>query len=383
MAGLPGPVGRGDVLLAAGVAVLALAEVWSGVVVGGPRPAVAMTGLVMGLALAWRRRAPLTVLVVVCAAGIGQAMLGVDSNTFFTPVLALVVAVASAAYHGRRPILALLVALALTWVAVLIENGLSPGDLLFAGVMVGGVWLAGHAVSIRQARAQLLEQRATQLEREAEWQAAAAVAEERRRIAREVHDVVAHSLSVTMLHVGGVRRLLRPEQQAERQALLVAEQTGRQALAEMHRLLGVLRAPGEPPTSLPQPGLQRAAELLQPLRAGGLDAELHVQGTPRPLPPGVDLSAFRILQEAVTNVLKHSRATRVDCTIRYHDGALHLQVVDDGPAQLGNLGSPQGGHGLVGMRERIAMYGGTLDAGPLPGNGYHVAAVLPLPTEPS
>ena len=181
------------------------------------------------------------------------------------------------------------------------------------------MWLAGHAVRIRQARAQLLEERAAQLERETTWQAAVAVAEERRRIARELHDVVAHSLSVTMLHVGGVRRLLRPEQQAEQEALLLAERTGREALEEMHRLLGVLRSPEEPPPSMPEPDLTRAGELLEPVRAGGLTAELRVEGTPRPLPPGVDLSAYRILQEALTNVLKHARATRVACTIGYDD----------------------------------------------------------------
>jgi signal transduction histidine kinase len=383
MARLPGSAGRRDLLLALGVAGLAQAEVWSGVVVGGPRPAVALTGLVMGLALAWRRRAPLTVLVLVFTAGIAQAVLGVDSNTFSAPLLAMVVAVSSAAYHARGPILALLAALALAWTAVLIENGPSPGDLLFAGLIVGGVWLAGHAVSIRQVRAQLLEARAAHLEREAEWQAAAAVADERRRIARELHDVVAHSLSVTMLHVGGVRRLLPPEQQAEREALLIAERTGRQALEEMHRLLGVLRSPEEPPASMPAPGLTHAGELLEPIRAGGLTAELCVEGPPRPLPPGVDLSAYRILQEALTNVLTHARATRVDCTIRYDDDAVRVDVVDDGEPQRGNDHLPDRDHGLIGMRERAALYRGTVDAGPLPENGYHVAAVLPLPPEPS
>jgi signal transduction histidine kinase len=382
MARLFGSPGRRDLVLALGVAGLAQAEVWSGVVVGGPRPVVAMTGLVMGLTLAWRRRAPLTVLVIVFAAGIAQAVLGVDSNTFVTPTLAMVVAVSSAAYHARRPILALLVALALVGAAVLIENGPSPGDLGWAGLFVGGVWLAGHAVSIRQARSQLLEERAAQLEREAEWQAAAAVAEERRRIARELHDVVAHSLSVTMLHVGGVRRLLRPEQQTEQDALLVAERTGRQALEEMHRLLGVLRSPEEPPPGVPEPDLTRAAELLGPIRADGLTAELCVDGTPRPLPPGVDLAAYRILQEALTNVLRHARATRVTCSIRYDDDAVRLHVVDDGGPQRSNRQPHDRGHGLIGMRERVALYGGTLEAGPLPEGGYQIAACLPLPREP-
>ena len=153
MARLPDWVRWHDVVLAAGVAGLAQVEVLSGSVVGGPKAAVAITGLVMGLALVWRRRAPLIVLVVVCIAGIAQAMLGVDSNTFFTPLIALVVAVSSAAYHARHAIVALVVALTLSWVAVLIENGPSPGDLLFAGLTVGGVWLASHTVKfIRSAR---------------------------------------------------------------------------------------------------------------------------------------------------------------------------------------------------------------------------------------
>jgi signal transduction histidine kinase len=383
MARLPDSVRWRDVVLGVGVAGLAQVEVWSGSVVGGPRAALAITGLVMGLALVWRRRAPLIVVAVVFAAGIAQALLGVDSNTFFTPLIALVVAVSSAAYHARHAVVALVVALTLAWAAVLIENGPAPGDLLFASVIVGGVWLASYAVKIHQVRALLLEERAAQLEREAEWQAAAAVADERHRIARELHDIVAHSLTAMMLHVGGVRRLLIPEQQVERESLLAAEQSGRQALDEMHRLLGVLRSPDEPPTNTPQPELKRAEELLQPIRADGLTAELHVEGNPRPLPPGVDLSAYRILQEALTNVLKHARATRIDCTIRYDDGALRLDVVDDGQAQLDN-GQPSGrGHGLIGMRERVALYGGTLDAGHLPGNGYRIAAVLPLPQEPS
>jgi signal transduction histidine kinase len=319
----------------------------------------------------------MTVVVVVCSAGAALAALGVDSNSFLTPLLAMVVAVSSAAYHARRPLLALFAALGLAWLAVLIEHGPSP-DVLFAGVVVGGAWLAGHLVRVRQDRAQLLEQRAAQLERETEWQAAAAVAEERARIARELHDAVAHSVSVMTLHVAGVRRLLQPEQRAQKAALLVVERTGREAMEEMHRLLGVLRQPAEPVPYTAFPRLANAAELLEPVRAGGLTAELRVTGTPRPLPPGIDLSAYRILQEAVTNVLKHADASRIDCTIGYHDGAIYLDVVDDGRARRSDPPRPGGGHGLIGMRERVAVYGGTLETGPLPERGYRVTATLPV-----
>ena len=161
----------------------------------------------------------------------------------------------------------------------------------------------------------------------------------------------------------------------------MAERTGRQALGELHRLLGVLRSPQEPPSNQPRPGLTSAEDLLEPVRAGGLAAELCIDGVPRPLPPGLDLSAYRILQEAVTNVVKHARATRVVCTIRYDQDAVRLEVVDDGEPPSSNGHRPDPGHGLIGMRERVALYGGTLDAGPLPGHGYRLAAVLPLPAE--
>ena len=388
MVRLTGSPDRRDVLLALGIAGLGQAEVWSGAVVGGPRPAVAATGLVMGLALAWRRQAPMAVLVIVFGGQIVQAALGVDSNTGFSTLFALVIAVCSAAYHARHPMAVLSASLSLVALAVLVEKGLSPADLLYAGVFVAGVWLAGHAVSIRQVRAQLSEERAAQVKREAAWQATAAVDQERARIARELHDVVANSMTAMALHVGGIRRLLRPDQQAEREALLVAEQTGRQALTEMHRLLALLRDPGDPGalgspmshTSLPR--LADAGDLLEPLRAGGLSAELRVEGTPLPLPPGIDLSAYRILQEAITNVGKHADATRIDCVIHYDDKLLRLDVLDDGRSPRADGAAPGGGHGLVGMRERVALYDGTLEAGPQPGGrGYRVTAVLRLTGE--
>jgi signal transduction histidine kinase len=378
MARLPESPARRDVLLALGIAGLAQAEVWSGAIAGGPRPLVAATGLVMGLALACRRRSPMTVLVIVFTGEIVQAALGVDSNTGFSSFFALVVAVCSAAYHARYPMVVLPVSVSLVWVGVLIEKGPSPADLLYAGVIVGGVWLAGYAVSIRQVRSQLSEQRAAQAEREAAWQATAAVNLERARIARELHDVVANSMTAMALHVGGIRRLLQPEQQAEREALLVAERTGRQALTEMHRLLGLLREGGQAAPHTPLPRLADAADLLDPVRSGGLTADLRVEGTPRPLPPGIDLSAYRILQEAITNVVKHADATRLDCVIRYDDKTLRLDVADDGRPPRAGRAAPAAGHGLVGMRERVALYGGTLEAGPRPEHGYRVTAILPL-----
>ncbi|MFC4117253.1 sensor histidine kinase [Nonomuraea zeae] len=378
MAGLAASPARRDVLLALGIAGLAQAEVWTGAVVGGPRPAVAATGLVAGLALAWRRRFPPATLVTVLAGMIAQAALGVDSNTGFAMVFAVVIALCTAAYQARHPLPVLAAAVGLAEVAVLIEKGPSAADLLYAGVFAGGVWLAGHALRIRQLSSQLSEQRAAQAEREAAWQAGVAVDRERARIARELHDVVASSMTAMALHVGGIRRILRPDQQAEREALLMAEQTGRQALAELHRLLGLLREPGQAAPHTPLPRLADAGDLLDPVRAGGLSAELRVEGTPRPLPPGIDLSAYRILQEAITNVVKHADATRIDCVIRYGEQSVRLDISNDGEPPRAGRAAPAGGHGLIGMRERATLYGGTLEAGPCAGPGYRVTAVLPL-----
>jgi signal transduction histidine kinase len=246
-------------------------------------------------------------------------------------------------------------------------------DVLYAWLLGGGAWLAGRAVASRTLRAELSEQRAARAEEQSQWRAAAAVAEERLRIAREMHDLVSHSVSVMTLHAGGVRRLLRPEQVEERAALETVERTGRESLAEMHRMLDVLRGPDGAETS-PAPGLSRLPELLDPPRAAGLRATLTITGEVRPLPPGLELAVYRIIQEAITNVLRHAAAQRVECTVDYQAAAVEISVVDDGPGT-----APPGpvGHGLIGMRERAAAYGGSVDAGPTRGGGFAVRAVVP------
>jgi signal transduction histidine kinase len=354
-----------DPLLAAALTVLGQVEVWSGAVIGGPRLAVAAVIAVGTAAVAFRRRAPLTVVVVCCGSLGVQGLLGVDSNSAFAPLFALFLAVGSAAFYARRPVLALIVAILLIWPVILLEKGLSPGDLLYAAVLLGLAWSVGRAFAVGRLRAQLAEQRAH-----------AALADERVQIARELHDIIAHSISVMTLHAGGVRRLLQPGQQQERDALDVVEQTGRQALAELQRVLGVLRTPTDRPLEA-RPGLARVEELLESARATGLAAQLQVEGKPQPLPAGVDLSVYRIMQEALTNVLKHAGATQVEVTIRYDDGTVRLVVTDDGAIRAATGDQP--GHGLQGMRERTALYGGTLEAGPLPGRGFRVAAVIPVP----
>jgi signal transduction histidine kinase len=252
------------------------------------------------------------------------------------------------------------------------------GDFLFIAVLFTIVWLAGNTLGAKLTQYRRAEERAERLEREREERARAAVAEERARIARELHDVVGHSVSVMTVQASGVRRLLRPEQEREREALLVVEQTGREALAEMRRLVGVLRRPEEAPALAPQPSLQHLEKLVDQVRESGLAVDLKVEGEAASLPPSVDLAAYRLVQEGLTNTLKHAQAQRAEVLVRYGNGEVEVVVADDGNGIGGGDG---GGHGLVGLRERIAVAGGELDAGPRLGGGYEVRACLPTDSE--
>ena len=202
-----------------------------------------------------------------------------------------------------------------------------------------------------------------------------AVAEERRRIARELHDVVAHSVSVMTVQAGAVRRLLRPDQERERQALEVIEATGREALTEMRRLVGLLREQGAMPEFAPQPSMRTVDVLVGTVREAGLPVELEIEGEPQELAPGVDLSAYRVIQEALTNALRYAGPAHAWVTVRWLRDALELEIANDGRSEPGSTG---GGHGLAGVRERVALVGGTVDSGPRDGGGFVVRAHLPL-----
>jgi signal transduction histidine kinase len=249
------------------------------------------------------------------------------------------------------------------------------GDFIGIALLFVIVWLAAFAIGRKLEAASEAEQRAERLEREREFRAKEAVAEERARIARELHDVVGHSVSVMTVQASAVRRLLRPDQEREREALEIVEQTGREALAEMRRLVGVLRRPEEAPALAPQPSLEHLDRLVAQARESGLPVELRIEGEQEQLPPGVDLTAYRLVQEGLTNAIKHARATRADVLVRYSDGAVEVSVTDDG-AGGGDGGG--GGHGLVGMRERVTLYGGELESGPRAGGGYVLRARLPV-----
>ena len=365
-----------DLAAAAVLTVGSQVELWLAPATIAPRPLLALTYAVGTVAFAWHRLAPMTTLVIVMTAlVVVPGALDVDpasSFGWFVTVLALLV---SAGYHAARPVVGIATALLAFAVSIVLEKGLVVADIAFAWLLAGGAWVAGRAVASRTVRADVSEQRAALAEQQAQWQAAAAVAEERLRIAREMHDVLSHSVSVMTVHVSGVRRLLRPDQVEERAALESVERTGRESLAELHRMLGVLRSSDDGERG-PAPGLDRLPELLDAARRAGLQAELRISGPSRPLPPGVDLAAYRIAQEAITNVLRHAAAGRLDCTLEYGESCVELHVSDDG---RGAPAPGPGGHGLVGMRERAALYGGSVDAGPRAGGGFAVHAVLPLP----
>jgi signal transduction histidine kinase len=256
----------------------------------------------------------------------------------------------------------------------LVAEGGEPADLVSVTVLYGGAWSVGRIVAGHRQQAEYLSDQAEALQRAEPERRAAAAAEERARIARELHDIVSHSISVIAVQTQAVRRRLGPEQERERDDLRAVETTARQAMVEMRRLFGVLRSNGEDPPLAPQPGLDQLQRLVDRSRTAGLEVELRETGERMHLPPGVDLAAYRIIQESLTNVLKHSAAAAVRVTVAYDDHAIDLRVEDTGAG-----GQPSGaGQGLIGMRERVSLYGGSFAAGPREGGGFAVRATLPL-----
>ena len=249
----------------------------------------------------------------------------------------------------------------------------ATGELVFIPVLFAIGWLAGFALRERGAQAEAAEERAAQAERERDIASRLAVAEERARIARELHDVVAHAVSVMVLQVGAVRHGLSEAE--DRDALESVEHAGRTALTEMRRLLGAMRSDGESAELAPQPGLDDLDPLLEELGRAGLPVRLHVEGERYPLPRALDLSAYRIVQEGLTNALKHAQAAEAEVTVRYRAEELELEVRDDG---RGSADSDGLGHGLVGIRERVKIYGGEMTAGTPTEGGFVLSARFPL-----
>ncbi len=361
---------HGELVLVFGLGLLAQAELWIDRAWVADRYALSPVALAMTVVLLLRTRAPLATLALeIAGLQVMAAVNTVANNDPMAMVTLAIVAIYSAGAHtrGRALLLATLLVL-LTTIVVVVEDGssLNVSGFLFFGFLIGGPFLAGVVMRIRRERERLFE-------RERDERARAAVAEERTRIARELHDVVAHAISVIVLQARGARHSLVDNPADARHAIDAIERTGSQALAEMRRLLAILRT-DEAATLAPQPSLNQLDALAGEVRAAGLPVEVRVEGEPRELSPGVDASAYRIAQEALTNALKHAGRARAVVTVRYGAQALELEVADDGVGATNG----DGGHGLIGMRERSAVFGGTIEAGPRRGGGYVVHARLPL-----
>jgi signal transduction histidine kinase len=354
-----------------------------------PAGAVVVT-LALCTVFALRRRAPERMLLLALATGILQVAADVPANP---GDFALLMIVHTAAANGARwsSRLALIAGLAapavsnIRWSSDYQTGWQTVVATAFMTVPFALAWVLGDSLRTRRAYYAQLEERAARLEKEREAQAKVAVAAERARIARELHDVVAHNVSVMVVQAAGAAYVLDTAPAQARQALETISGTGRQALAEMRRLLGVLRTgePGEGSGYVPQPDVGQLDELVEQVRGAGLTVDFEVLGRPCPLPSGVALTAYRIVQEALTNTRKHGGAD-AGATVRitYGNAELDLLVEDDGrgarPGMYKEGGADGLGHGLIGMRERVGMVGGRLDAGPRPGGGFRISAVLPL-----
>jgi signal transduction histidine kinase len=268
-------------------------------------------------------------------------------------------------------------AIVLSGAAIVVYNDPShaTGELIFTPLLFAIGWFAGYALRGRAEQAEAAEVRAAEAEKGREAAARVAVAEERARIARELHDIVAHAVSVMVLQVGAIRHKLAGTLPEDAEALEGVERTGRTALAEMRRLLGAMRSDGDEPALAPQPGLGNLGALFEQVERAGLSVRLHTEGDAPPLPQALDVSAYRIVQEGLTNALKHAHASQADVTVRYRPEDIRIEVRDDGlgASRVDNLG-----HGLVGIRERVKIYGGDMITDTPSGGGFVLSARLPL-----
>ena len=363
----------GDTLVAFGLVALMIVQVWTLEISRLDAALTTTAALALLVPLALRVRMPLTLIAVLAAVGLmGQwlpkPVLDVEA---FGLIVILALYNTGAHTSGRRAWVGCAATAGfVAEVALTDPDGVSFGGIIFFFLLFGGPWLAGYVVQRRR-----VSEASMRHERDA---AEAAIVEERARIARELHDVVAHAISVIVLQARGGRRLLDSEPEETRGALDTIEHTGQQALVEMRRLVGLLREGDEELALTPQPTLSQLDHLVEQVRAAGLPVDVSIEGDPVELPPGVDLSAYRIVQEALTNALKHAGPARARVRLRYAADGLDVEVSDDGP---GTGNGDSGGYGLDGIRERVAVYGGELEAGHRTEGGFAVRARLPYASE--
>jgi signal transduction histidine kinase len=342
------------------------------------------------LPLAWRRRYPFTVVIAVVGAFlVSQIVVELPESSI--TLLAGSLAIYSAAAYGRRRFRT--VVLTLCFGAILAEVSrqlfVSPSTqdfrpllqafvLVYNAILLTLPWVAGSVIrSLRDSKVELAD-RAAELQREREENARQAVFAERVRISRELHDVVAHHVSVMGVQAGAARRVMDRQPEKAVEALSSIEASSRQAVVELHRLLGFLRRDGEADELAPQPGLAQLAELVAEAAGGELAVHVSIEGEPRPLSATLELSAYRIIQEALTNSRKHSGGENATVRVNYGPSMLEVEVLDDGTDRAEQTGGTEGGLGLVGMRERASLHGGHLRAGPRPEGGFVVHASFPL-----
>jgi len=335
----------------------------------------------MTLPLAWRRRAPVVSTAVVYAAYVAQALAGGEAEQSIAVAIALLVAIYSIAAHAAESRVAvggLVAGQAVAWLALALEGDRGVADYAFSLLLGGGAWLGGYAVRSGRLAAARLEHRAERAEAMSAAERERAIAEERARIAREIHDVLAHTMSVVVVQTGAARQLVHSEPDRSESMLLSVEATSRQALAEIRRLLGLIRGDAHDLGVAPQPGLAEFDDLVIRARDAGLELSFHREGQARQLPAGVDLAAYRIVQEAITNAIKHGQGP-ASLAIRYRPAELELELRNKLTSR--NRDFRGSGQGLIGMRERALLYGGTLVASREDGE-FRVSARLPLAEEP-
>jgi signal transduction histidine kinase len=368
-----------DRIVAAVLIVAAEIELWVGSATPGlPKGLGAALAIIVGGSVALRRRHPLAVGITVMLA-INLIFL-VGANNYSVPLTLgwMCALYALAVWTDTRGFLIGLAVLAGSDLVAAAGPSTEVGDAVFFAVVPSvAMVIARRAVRERQLLAETLAARAEVLERDHEARANQAVAEERARIARELHDLVAHNVSVMVVQAGVERHALPPEQASTREALTSIEQAGRQALTEARRLLGMLRRGDQHEELEPQPSLDRLDLLVEQIQRAGLPVTVSIEGEGAQLPAGLDLCAYRIVQEGLTNALKHAGAARVDVLVRYEPHALVIEVRDDGRGAA-HVNGDGAGQGLIGMRERVALYDGELEAGPYETGGFRVRAQLPL-----
>ncbi|MCF6469892.1 sensor histidine kinase [Nonomuraea sp. MG754425] len=354
-----------------------------GLQVGGVRhPDVLGTLLLVAASapVAVRRRWPLAAL---CAGLVPEMLLsGLGYGTGLSSLATIVLLYSVASFRGLAVALVALVLALVTYVADAVSGSVrtaSWSEYVVTAVVLAAVWGAGRSLRLRRAYLDELKDRAARLERAHAADTRAARAEERSRIARELHDVVAHHVSVMTVQAAAARRVLAADPELAREALSAIEHTGRLAMTEMRNIVGVLRTDSRAELG-PQPGVRDLPALVEQMREAGLPTSLRVEGEPAPLPAGVDLAAYRLVQEGLTNSLRHAGAgTKAVVTVRNDPHELDVRVEDDGKGAARDLAAAlPSGHGLVGIRERVALYGGILNIGPLPGGGFEVRARFPL-----